>query len=437
MKLLVIDVYGTGVDLCLRAQWAGHQVKHFLSPSKRPSIGKGLTTRVQDWRQHMRWADLIVCTASAKYAWELEDWYEKGFPIFGANEDSAAWELDRCVGMEVLQAHGIECLPYRRFENYDDAISYVKATNGSYVCKPIGDADRALSYVGKGSADMVSQLNRAKKVDTKKQPFILQERAEGIEMAVAGWFGKNGWVGPWEENFEHKKFMAGDIGQNTGEMGTAMKYTDQSKLADMMLKPLTTALHALKFKGNVDVSVIIDKDGTPWPLEFTMRLGWPAFYLNQHLHMGDPVEWMRELIDGGNSLRVNYSHCIGVCVVGPSFPSCHVHHSECDGIPLFGINTSNIDKVHLVEVMAGTAEVEEDGKWSERDVFHTAGDWPLVVVDTGSSVCDAAAGAYKVVKDLVIPNSPTYRHDIGKRLKEQLPVLKKLGYAKSWEYGHE
>lgn len=435
MKVLCIDVYGVGVDFCLRAQAAGHDVKHYLAPGKRPNIGRGLTHRVGDWRDHMKWADLILCTASSKYAWEMEDYYEKGYPIFGANEDSAKWELDRVVGMSILEQHGVECLPYHRFENYSDAIEFVRKTGGIFACKPIGDADRSLSYVSKGPDDMVSQLVRAKRKGEAKQPFILQEKAEGIEMAVAGWFGANGWVGPWEENFEHKKLYAGDLGQNTGEMGTAMKYVHKSLLADILLKPLTNALLALKFKGNIDVSVIIDKRGRPWPLEFTMRLGWPAFYLNSHLHQGDPVAWMRGLIDGQDLLEVSYDHCIGVCMVGPTFPHCHVTHDETDGIPIYGINASNYENIHLVEVQSSKEEVYEDGKWESRELFVTAGEWPLVICGTGANIQSAKSRAMGVIDELLIPNSHAHRIDIGDRLEKQLPKLQAMGYALEWRYG--
>jgi phosphoribosylamine--glycine ligase len=436
MKVLVIDVYGTGVDFCVRAQWEGHDVKHFVSPGKRPNIGKGLTHRVNDWRSHMRWADLIVCTASAKYGWEMEDYYEKGFPIFGANEDCAKWELDRCVGQSILEQHGIACLPYRRFDSYPEAIAHVRSTGGEFACKPIGDADRALSYVGKGPADMVSQLERAASKGAAKQPFILQKKAEGVEFAVGGWFGPHGFNNVWEENFEHKKLMAHDIGMNTGEMGTAMKYCrpGQSKLGEEMLRPLERTLKAMKFCGNIDVSVMIDDKGRPWPLEFTMRMGWPAFYLNQHLHQGDSVQWMFDLVNGEDTLKVSYDHCIGVCVCGPTFPHAHVHHDEVDGIPIFGVNPKNIENIHLVEVQAGKADTFEGGKWETKEIFCTAGEWLLVSCGTGSCVSDAKEEAYSHIKSLIIPNSPTYRHDIGDRCKEHIPQLKALGYARSWVY---
>lgn len=438
MKVLVIDTYGVAVDFCLRAQWADHDVRHFLSPGKYPDIGKGLTHRVKDWRQWMKWADLIVCTASAKYGWEMESYYETGYPIFGANEDSAKLELDRCVGMELLAAHGITTLPYTRFSRYSDALAHVHSSRGTFACKPIGDADRALSYVASGPDDMKAMMRRSLKRDGEaKQDFILQEKADGVEFAVGGWFGPHGFNGVAEENFEHKKLYAGDSGPNTGEMGTAMKYCEpgESKLFQMLLAPLEPALKALRFCGNIDISCIIDDKGTPWPLEFTMRMGWPAFYLNQHLHKGDSVTWMYDLVHGRDSLKVSFDHCIGVCMVGPNFPHNSKVADECEGIPIYGINHSNIANVHFCEVMAIEDEVFEDEKWTRKHLFATAGSWPLVVVGTGPSVVAASKRAYKVVKEVRIPNSHGHRDDIGERCKDHIKRLQANGFATSWEYG--
>lgn len=386
----------------------------------------------------MKWADLIVCTASAKYIAEMERYYEMGYPIFGANEDSARLELDRCVGMELLSNHGIDVLPYTRFSKYADALAHVRGTNGSFACKPIGDADRALSYVASGPDDMCAMMRRNLRLNGEaKQDFILQQKAVGVEFAVGGWFGPHGFNNVWEENFEHKPLYAGDTGPNTGEMGTAMKYTDDSKLGEMLLRPLTHALQAMKFCGNIDISVIIDEKGKPWPLEFTMRMGWPAFYLNQHLHKGDPVNWMKDLVEGRDSLKVSYDHCIGVCIVGPNFPHNLKIAEEAEGIPIYGINHENIKNVHLCEVMASEEEVFEEGKWSTKHLFATAGSWPLVVVGTGPSVVRAKDQAYDVIKQIRIPNSHGHRPDIGIRCQKHIKQLQSMGYAKSWEYGDE
>lgn len=436
MKLLVIDSYGVGTDLCLRAQWEGHDVKHFLAPGKYPRIGQGLTHRVKNWRDHMKWADVIVLTASAKYGWELEDYFKAGYPIFGANSASAEWELDRTVGQEILNAHGVKTLPYTRFSSYGDAIAHVHSTCDSYACKPIGDADRALSYVASGPDDMQSMMHRAQRIyGPAKQDFILQKKASGIEFATAGWFGPHGFNSAIETNFEHKKLFAGDTGVNTGELGTAMKYCDSEKLFEMCLRPLEGALKALKFVGNIDVSVMIDEDGIPWPLEFTMRAGWPAFYLNQHLHKGDSITWIYDLVHGRDSLKVDQSHCIGVCIVGPNFPHNSSVAEHCESVPIYGINHENVRNVHFCEVMAVEEDVFEDGKWRTKSLFATAGSWPLVVVGSGSSVVAAKEQAYKVIDQIRIPNSHGHRPDIGDRCEKHLKVLQSLGYAKDWSYG--
>ena len=99
----------------------------------------------------------------------------------------------------------------------DQAIAYVKKQDRPFVSKPSGDADKALSYVAKSPADLVYMLERWKKSSKLKPPFILQEKVDGIEMAVGGWFGPHGFNRGWCENFEFKKLMADDYGRGRAE----------------------------------------------------------------------------------------------------------------------------------------------------------------------------------------------------------------------------
>src|SRR6185437_14744840 len=98
--------------------------------------------------------------------------------------------------------------------------------------------------------------------------------------------------------FEFKKLMDGDMGVATGEQGPVLRYVGRSKLARLVLEPLTALLAAKEYVGYIDVNCIIDEDGHPWPLEFTMRPGWPTFNIQQELHEGDPVEWLMDLARG-------------------------------------------------------------------------------------------------------------------------------------------
>src|SRR5580692_8141571 len=186
MKVLYIDPPGNTLDMCLRALRAHHEVKLYTAPDC--DVGKDLVEKVKDWRQWMRWADLIVCSDNVKYMRELDQFRKFGYPIFCCSTEAAKLELERETGQNAFKKHGIEIMPYKTFTNYDQAIAHVDKERKRFVSKPSGDADRALSYVSKSPKDMISQLDRWKAIGKIKEAFILQEFVKGIEMAVGGWY---------------------------------------------------------------------------------------------------------------------------------------------------------------------------------------------------------------------------------------------------------
>ena len=287
---------------------------------------------------------------------------------------------------------------------------------------------------------IISQNMRAVHSQRKKAhkgDFILQEFRPGIEMAVGGWFGKGGFSKYWCENWEFKKLMNDDLGVATGEQGTILRYTEESKLAEEVLKPLEGQLHGLDYTGYIDVNCIITDDGTPWPLEFTMRPGWPLFQIQQAVHKGDPVEWMLDAIDGKDSLRVSKDVACGVVISMPDYPYSRLTKKECSNYPLFGLEEEDsLKNVHLSEVQWGKAPANVDGKVKlDVPMFVTAGDYICTVTGCGNTIEEARESCYKTIKKKIeIPNSIMYRTDIGKRLEEQLPDLQKNGYCTDLEY---
>lgn len=439
MKILCIDATASFLDFALRCEAAGHEVRVFMGPSKDGSrfpVGDGLLTKVRDWQSSMKWADLILTSDNVKYLKEMEGYRALGYPIFGPNIEGTNWELERGTGQDVFEAHGIQCLPSTVFKTYDEAIAFLNNNpDKRYVSKPTGDADKALSYVSKSSQDMMFMLEHWKRKLTKKVPFLFQEFTPGIEMAVGGWMGRDGFLSHFLENFEFKKLMPGEIGVNTGEMGTAMRYvtTDESLLARTVLLPLEAALIRMGYTGYIDVAVIIDKKGTPWPLEFTSRPGWPLFQIQQSLHP-DPCQWMLDSLQGVDTFKPFDDIAVGVVVAMPDFPYTQLTRKEVTGFPVWGISTKNRFNIHPCEMMLGEGPVLENGKIKTKPLLVTAGDYVLVVTGTAPTVCEAKDEAYKTLKQLEIPNSPIYRNDIGCRLEKQLPELQALGYATAWEW---
>jgi phosphoribosylamine-glycine ligase len=582
----------------MRCQIAGHRVLWWDKPQengKPRRAGEGLVPKIKDFNEiKSKWldaADLIYVPDNVKYIDMLEPYRLRGYPIFNANMDAAKLEIDREAGQAAMRKGGIATIPSKTFHDYKDAIRYVEKEGKAFVSKPSGDADKALSYVARDAADMIFMLERWDKNPeyrkmARKDGFIIQEKIDGIEMAVGGYFGPHGWNEIFFENFEYKKLMTGDLGVNcysedtevltsagwkfwpdvtmddeictlrdgnveferpslltvgdddkeligwqspyvdilvtpghnmyvqdtharkpfyfepanvtelnnrhvlishdvgvpktkmyanltpdmtyrqpysgkvycctvtshiiyvrrngkacflgqTGEMGTAVRPTKRSKLADMVLKPFTDQLHAMGYVGFVDNAVMIGKtDGKIYPLEFTIsRDGWPIRHNIQSLLALDldPAQWMLDLINGVDSLRVRDGMTsISVVVPLPPFPYQHVVGKDLDGIPLY--NATDMMHVHLSEArLDKDVPVMVDGKVVRQPNLVATDVYPLVVTGVGKTINKARNDAYAAVKVIEIPNSPFYRTDIGNgRLTKQLPILKRHGFAKDW-----
>lgn len=436
MKILCIDHGAFALDFLMRCLHDGHQVKWYVPDNaKTQLIGKGLVERVADWRPWARWADMIFMPDNTKYLSQLEPYRREGTPIIGPTIASAALELDRAEAMKVFTDHDIPVPPYKEFSNYEDAIAHVVKTGKPYASKPLGDEpDKNMSYVAKTPADMIYMLQRWKK-NGKRMRFILQDLVTGVEAAVGAWIGPHGFNQGWCENFEFKRMMAGECGPQTGEMGTVLRVVRNSKLAAKVLAPIEDYLVSLGHVGYVDVNCIISDDGTPWPLEFTMRPGWPTFNIQQALIDGDHAEWLAALADG-HDLRPFKMDTVaaGVLMAIPDFPYSHITRKEVCGIPVYGLTDKLMENVHPCEMMMGTAPQDQDGKVVTGPCLVTAGDYVLVASGTGGTVRQATTMAYRTLKTLKVPNSPMYRTDIGARLKKQLPMIQQSGYATGLEY---
>lgn len=446
MKVLAIDTDSNALDFLMRCQAWGHDVAWFDRQHKDGSVrraGEGMIYKIRDLnelrKKWLGWADLIFVCDNTYYIDLLEPFRKMGYPIVGPGVEAARMELDRRYGQQSMKNAGIPIMESKAFDDYDDAISFVKKHPHMLVSKPSGDANKALSYVAHDAGDMVYMLQRWKrKPETqtlaRKEGFILQEKKLGIEMAVGAFYGPGGWSKPLIVNFENKKLMNGDLGIATGEMGTLVYATAKNKLADAVLYPIESKLRAINYVGYIDNNCIIDDAGNPWPMEWTMRPGWPIWHNIMSLQVGDPAQWLRDLVDGKDTLTMIMDKpSISVVMAIPDFPYSKLTNKEICGIPIY--NADDMENIHLSGVMLGDAPVQINDKVVNMPHYVTAEDYVLVATGVGNTITDARRTAYAAIKKIKIPNSPFYRTDIGRgRLVKQLPILKKLGYVKNLEY---
>lgn len=437
MNILSLDAVSISVEFCIRCQDAGHDVRLWLPKEKTGDsniVGDGLVDKVDDWRKWMDWADLIVLTFNAAYRDDLEPYFKKGYPIFGCNRSAGELELDRGKGQEVMNSCGLEVPEFEVFNNYDKAIAYVKETNKALVSKPWGGSlDKALSYVSKSPADLVFKLQKWKREGIKAN-FILQEKVDGTELAVGGWFGPRGWSRNICENFEEKSFMNEGLGGNTGEQGTVLRYVKKSKLFDELLEPITDCLHELNYVGYCDINAMITEEGKPKPLEFTMRPGEPTLKIQQALHLGDPAQWMLDLLQGKDTLKTSLDIAVGVALTHGDYPHNQLAAKACEEFPLYGVTSTNRSQIYYGDMMRGVGPMDGPNGPQDTSMDVTAGNEVAVVVGTGATVREAQRRAYKVAWSLSWPSNVMFRTDIGDRLAKAIPKLQSFGYVKGMEF---
>lgn len=446
-RVLFIDTSSNCLDLAMRCQRAGHDVRWFESPYKDGTLrraGDGIVTKISDWRELTKkwldWADLIYLTDNALYMKLLEPYRLNGYPMFGGGIRAAELEINRMDGQAAMKKAGMNIIPGKEFHSYSDAIKYVEKEGKAYVSKPCWDAAKDLTYVAKDPDDLIFMLEAWNKNPeyrrmSKKHGFLLQEKVTGTEFAVGGFFGPNGWSKYFLENFEYKKLCNDDLGPSTGEMGNAAKAVKKSKLAEEVLLPMTAQLHEIGYIGYVDNNCIVDDAGKVWPLEFTIaRDGCPIRFNRDALIEGDPIQWMIDLTNGVDSMQMKSDVCVSVVVVLPPFPNQHKVNKDLDGTPVW--NAIDAEHVHPVEMrIEQNIPTWIDGKVRRLPGYVATDDYVCVVTGTGDTIRGARLSAYTATKKLKISRSPFYRTDIGAyRLSMQLPKLQKNGFAKDWKY---
>ena len=421
----------------MRASEAGHEVKLFRFAKRQTRFGTGFGKQFQlvsDWKAEMPWArdGLVFMTGNSRYLTDLDRFRDLGYRnIFGPTVASARLEIDRQAGMDALKAIGVETPPYQMFDSLEDAEEFARKSDRAYVFKPMGsDDDKAKTYVSRDPADLVGWLQRQiKKGEKINGKAMLQERVDKLaEIGVSGWMGKEGFLpDKLHVCFEFKKLMPGEIAMNTGEQGSVAAYTDVDKLAKDMLLPLEVVFRTLGHTGDTAIGAMVGTDGKAYPLEFTMRTGHPITWIQAASHRGDPLQWMKDALEGRDSLKVTNDVAIGVVLSHGMYPHDASSPDQVEGVPIQGADEVLSD-LHLVEAMRGRGPVWEGGKVVEKPVFETAGEYVAVATGLGKTVSKAMKRVYSTVDKVRFPDMG-YRNDVGARLEKELPKLHGAGYA--------
>lgn len=438
MRVAIIDTELAGLDFALRCIDADHEVMLFQQTAH--PIGKGFPglKRTDDLQKAMSWVGkdgLVVPTGNSKFVRELDRYREFGFNVFGPTVASAALEIDRGKGMEVMKAVGIDLPHYEVFNSLQDAEAFARKSDRAYVFKPLGsEDDKSLTFVSHDPADMVGWIQRQIARGAKPTQCMLQEKIDMIgEFGVAGWMGPEGFLPKkWGQSFEHKKVHNGEIGPNCGEMGTLCQYVESCKLADETLMLLEPIIRTLGHRGDFSIGCGFDNKGKMWPFEFTCRAGWPAQYIQSASHKGDPAQWMMDLMKGEDTLKVDYRPAIGVVLAQPPWPKFDGKPECVEGVPISGMDDV-WKQVHPAMMMIGKGPNMDGGKVVDGPQYQTAGEMVAIVTGLGSTVEKARKSVYGAIDEIKFSDM-IFRTDIGEKVEKCLPKLQAAGYCEMMEY---
>lgn len=402
-------------DLAWQVHREGHEVKYYIESEGDREIGDGFVPKTDDWTTDVDWADVIVFDdiwiGSEVGTGELaRDLRERGHAVVGGTPNTDRLEEDRGYAMEMLEEHGVNTVEHHVFDDFDAGIRHVRENPAPYVIKPLGEVQnvKRLLYVGNETdgSDVVDVLRAYKKAwGHRMKGFQLQRKVNGVEIAVCGFFNGAEFIDQVNFNFEHKKLFPGNIGPQTGEMGTSMFWAGRNELFEETLGKLEGWLADEGYVGSIDVNCIVNETGI-YPLEFTPRFGYPTIALQEESIESSTGEFLSDLAHGRDpDVAVHNGYQIAVRVVLPPFPF--------DDEKTYDENSRNAAVVFETESREGI-HIEDakkvDGQWRVAG----GNGMPIVVTGKGDTMYAAREQAYDRIDDIVMPNM-YYRDDIGER----------------------
>lgn len=407
MKVLFLSRFGEGADIAFRMTLDGHSVRLWIEDEKMKDVADGLVPKVKDWRPSVSWSDFAVFDYNSKGLAAIWTEIHKKVPCFGGSAFGHRLEDDRSFARDVMKRCGLPRLESRSFSTLQEAYAHVKAHPKAWVVKPEGaKVEKYHLIVGDdpSGGDVLLQLERLTDQGLKVDGVEVEEKKHGVEVGVSRFFNGLDWVGPVNVNFEHKRSHDRETGFLTGETGTLCKYAQDPDLPlfKETLAKVAPILRAADYRGQIDLNMIVGRDdrGDRFvaPIEFTPRLGYPAWALEDELHVTPWEKIMRGCATGARvDMQVHYDWCVGVLLCAFGFPFDEKVRDISKGLVVQGVDEYNVaEHIHPMNLA-----LNNRGEF----VVSSGGGYVLVATGRGHEIHQAKNHAYDAIASVRLPNS--------------------------------
>ncbi len=292
MRLLVIGGGGREHALCWALRRENPDADLYCAPGNPGTAGlaRNLPIAADDLDRiadaaDMHGIDLTVVGPEVPLARGLADRLRaEGRAVFGPSAAAAQLEASKAFSKEVMHAAGIPTAASRTFTELRPALDYVDRHSEPLVVKASGLAAGKGAVVcltrGEAAAAIRSMLGDRVFGDAGAT-VVIEAFLEGEEISVlAVTDGRDVALLPVSQ--DHKRLLEGDAGPNTGGMGaySPVAVATPALLARAREEVLLPALEEMRrrdtpYTGVLYAGLMVDRDGTPWVVEFNCRLGDP------------------------------------------------------------------------------------------------------------------------------------------------------------------
>jgi phosphoribosylamine--glycine ligase len=361
--------------------------------------------------------DLTVVGPDNPLALGIVDLFQaNGLKIWGVNQKAAQFESSKVFSQKFMEKYGIPTAAAGTFSDVAAAKKFCESLGGKCVVKADGLA------LGKGVLICTNQAEAEKAVDeimvgkafgVAGARVVIQEFLEGIEVSLhALCDGKTAKIFPTSQ--DHKRALDGDLGLNTGGMGTysPTPFLNDAQLTETARKVLEPFMRGcvaegIDYRGLLYPGVMLTKAG-PKILEFNARFGDPETQVYLTRLENDLFELLDASVSGTlDKIDLKWKPEASVCVVMASggYPG-----NYAKGKIISGLDDANA-LPHTKVFHAGTAL--KDGQ------IVTNGGRVLGVTALGKDLKAAQAAAYAAVEKIYFYGAH-FRRDIASKAFREL-----------------
>jgi len=332
-----------------------------------------------------------------------------GIPCFGPDAKAARIEASKVFSKNLMKKYGIPTADYAVFSDPKDAIAHLEGVEYPIVIKADGLAlgkGVLISQSPEEAREAVRQIMEDKAFGDSGNSIVMEEFLTGPEVSVLA-FTDGKTIRPMVSSMDHKRIGEGDVGLNTGGMGTVAPnpYYTEAVAKTCMEQIFLPTLSAMReegcpFKGCLYFGLMLTPKG-PKVIEYNCRFGDPETQVVLPLLKTDLLEIMLAVEEERLAeLDVEWKDASAACVILAS-----------GGYPLSykkGMAISIPDELpeNVTVYHAGSKRTEEG--------LVTAGGRVLGVTAVAQTLEKALSDAYAAAETVEFEGK-YMRRDIGKR----------------------